>query len=696
MIALRWNGFVGLGVLSALVLAGCGDDATPDGGADAAVDGSATDAGPEAPDGASRCSTDGDCDDGVLCTRDICDGAGYCRHPVDLAVCDDGTFCNGVEQCNPLRGCEPGPPESCNDDDVCTLDHCDEEGKTCRHGPRDFDEDGEADWHCEGGTDCDDRDPTRGMTASEICEDGVDNDCDGMIDEMGTPEMPACGRPPHDTCDDPLDVSAGGTFFVSNEGATPDYALTCDSSSRKDVVLTLTLAEPHDLRVRADGSGVTVVGLRTTCTDRLTETECGSGFPGQIRARSLAAGTYFVIVSDSGIGEIQVDVELSAPTPPPTNETCSMPTDLGAGGTFMGSWADVRDDLTTSCGLGASPDLTYSFTTTAPHNVRVALASTTGETVSFSVRSACADGATELRCARGTPASAVLHELPAGTYYVIVEGPSYREVDFQLDIELLPPAPPSAGDTCASAIALPLGVRTLGTLADKEDDHDISCGYYYRDAVYSFDLTARSDVTVTVDGGGTYMYASIRTTCTDGATQLRCASGSPSRSRLRDLAPGRYYIIAESYRGTGFNITVEATPPTPVVAVTGNDNCATAWPIPATGALFTGNTTGMMNDYTTTLCGAGASAPDAAFRLDLAAEKHVVASTDGTSFDTVLHVHDTMCVSGMELYCDDDGGDGVTSLIDRILPAGTYFFVVDGFGTSASGAYTLEVLLSDP
>ena len=45
---------------------------------------------------------------------------------------------------------------------------------------------------------------------------------------------------------------------------------------------------------------------------------------------------------------------------------------------------------------------------------------------------------------------------------------------------------------------------------------------------------------------------------------------------------------------------------------------------------------------------------------------------------------------------DDDGGDGSTSLIDETLTAGTWFFVVDGFGSSPGGDYTFEVQVLDP
>lgn len=684
-------------LMVALAVAGCGDDdgAPADGGAEldaaASVDAAGTDAA-TSPDGGRRCMTAADCDDHVSCTDDVCDPTGFCRNPINLAMCDDGLFCNGVEQCDLRRGCVPGPPESCNDMDVCTIDSCNEVDKTCEHGPRDFDEDGEADWHCPGGTDCDDRNPARASTASEICGDLVDNNCDGVVDEM------TCGGPPHDTCDDPLDVSSGGAFTVSTEGAVSDYVLTCGGGGWKDIVLRLTLAEAHDVTVRVQGSTtVTAVALRNDCGGALAPTECNSGYPAEIRRRAMPAGDYFLIVSSSGPDTLDVDVTLDPPTMPPANETCTAPVDVSAGGRFTGTFVDIRSDLMTSCGFGAAPDLVYTFTTTSVRNVTISAQTPGGEQLNYSVQSTCGVETSSLRCTAGSPATGTLHELPAGTYFIVLEGPGYREVDFTLDVSFGSPTPPAVGDSCTSPIALTLGTATVGTLADKEDDLATTCGFYYRDAVYTFTLASASDVTVTVDGGGRFMNTSVRRGCTDSAGQLACVSGFPALARLRGLAAGTYFVIVEAPTGTGFTVRVDATPPTVTVPVTGNENCATAFTIPATGGLFTGNTTGFINDYDMATCGSGGSSPDAAFQLTLTASKHVVATTDGSVFDTVLFVYSGVCTSGTDIACDDDGGSvGAASLIDRTFGPGTYFFIVDGFGSSSVGAYTLEVLVSDP
>jgi len=672
----------------ALALGACGDDnpVMDDGGADF---GPPDMPAPGLPDGSVPCANDDDCDDTIGCTRDICDDRGVCVYRVEPGICDDGTFCNGTEVCDPIEGCLPGVPETCNDDDVCTIDRCDEEAKLCRRTIRDFDEDGEADWFCEGGTDCDDRDPTRGTTINEVCDDGIDNDCDEDIDEA------ECGAVRYDACDDPLDVSAGGFFELTSLGAVPDYELGCAPSGRRDLVLTFELSEPQDVTVRAEGRSITYVALRSTCDDRDSELECNSGFPGAARRRSLPVGQYYVLVADIG-GDVGVEVVFEDPTEPPTNESCAMPLDVSAGGTFPGSLVDVADDVSTSCGSTNAPDLVYTFTTTEERDVVVSAASLSGDSLSVAVQSTCGDEDTDLRCVRGSTAGTRLHQVPAGTYFAVVEGSSSRENDFSLDIAFEAPTPPPAGDLCSNAIPITAPATITGTLADKQDDIDLSCGFNYRDIVYEVTLTERSDLVVVGDGSGSFMYVGIQETCGDDGSQLRCTSGNPSRSRIRDLSPGSYYIVVESFSGTSFELEIEASDPTVPVAVSGNDTCETAHVIPPAGGLFSGTTATALADYETALCGSGARSNDVAFRLDLTETKSVVATTDGSAFDTVLHMHTSECVTLEEEVCNDDGGEGSTSRIERTLNAGTHYFIVDGWSDGRAGDYFFEVTVSDP
>jgi len=86
----------------------------------------------------------------------------------------------------------PGAVEICGDG----LDNnCDGQiDETCGTPPvcPDRDQDGYTDAAC-GGADCNDADPTINPGAPEICGDGIDNNCNGLVDEnCGAPSGAAC------------------------------------------------------------------------------------------------------------------------------------------------------------------------------------------------------------------------------------------------------------------------------------------------------------------------------------------------------------------------------------------------------------------------------------------------------------------------------------------------------------------------
>lgn len=78
------------------------------------------------------------CTDGRATTEDLCvvDGPGvaHCEHPCLPGACDDGKACNGVETCAADGSCVPGTPPTCDDDDTCTRDGCDD-ASGCTHVP---------------------------------------------------------------------------------------------------------------------------------------------------------------------------------------------------------------------------------------------------------------------------------------------------------------------------------------------------------------------------------------------------------------------------------------------------------------------------------------------------------------------------------------------------------------------------------
>jgi hypothetical protein len=113
------------------------------------------------------CESPADCDDGNPCTIDFCGAGGSCSHDFlpDGEPCGgSGSCCNG--QCSiPICASDI----DCDDGDACTIDRCIGTypcSTLCEHEPI-------PDCGCI---------PTHSKEKGPRCTDGLDNDCDGVID----------------------------------------------------------------------------------------------------------------------------------------------------------------------------------------------------------------------------------------------------------------------------------------------------------------------------------------------------------------------------------------------------------------------------------------------------------------------------------------------------------------------------------
>jgi len=66
-----------------------------------------------------------DCDDGDVCTTDVCDPIDGCVNTPGALDCDDNDVCT-TDVCDPIDGCVNTPGAlDCDDGDECTIDSCD-------------------------------------------------------------------------------------------------------------------------------------------------------------------------------------------------------------------------------------------------------------------------------------------------------------------------------------------------------------------------------------------------------------------------------------------------------------------------------------------------------------------------------------------------------------------------------------------
>lgn len=157
------------------------------------------------------------CADAFGCTTDVCSPTtGLCVFTPDDSACADGSFCNGIEVCDPAAGCVAAPRPACETMNACSTAVCDEATQSCATTQRDQDQDGAIDAAC-GGDDCDDTNPAVRPAATESCANTIDDDCDGQADcadascagTMGccVPTPESCTNGTDDDCDGQADCA---------------------------------------------------------------------------------------------------------------------------------------------------------------------------------------------------------------------------------------------------------------------------------------------------------------------------------------------------------------------------------------------------------------------------------------------------------------------------------------------------------
>ncbi len=549
----------------------------------------------------------------------------------DNGDCDDGCDCNGVEECSG-RLCVAGDP-LCQNENRCVITTCDEEaeGDKCVYELDD--------------TECDDGNACNG---TEVCNQEV-----GCI--SGTPLF--CDD--DDTC----------TF---NEC---DNALGC-------------VYTPVDL----DGDGF--------IAERCGGEDCDDDprFGGPMTNPDAPE------VCDNGRDDdCDGFRDFRDPDCDPSNTDCATATLLPGAGTYSGSTRRLDDTTALSCSPGGR-DAFFTFTLTTVQDVRV---SASGPQAAVALRNnASCETDEDIRCSVGTSPEIFLRSVEPGSYTIVVTQTGTNDV-FDLVLRFEDATTPPPIDVCAGppdGVDVSAGGSFMGMFLDTADDYELSCGSVGGgdEAAYFFDLppTGNFDVELRATGiGGAFrednIAVSLVTDCDDNETELGCTNtpGSANLS-LRDVAPGRYFVLVERQFPSITSWTLDVTI-TPIAARIPGDSCNVAVDLtPPMGMTTRSGTSALagtpMPGFDGGVTCNPAAARDAYFEFTLDATQDVRVTTDVGFSSHSAALMDTCGDTATERRCTTR--TGIQTQLFRSLPAGTYFVVIATGATFGTANASIEIL----
>ncbi len=539
-----------------------------------------------------------------------------------------------------------------------------------------------------------------------------------------------CLNYPPGPCEDLADGMGRTVRFA---GFLHDHTVSCAgrmTGMGPDAVLPLTVRRTSDVNLTVvPATGDTVVVALTParrCGDPRAELQCinGSSAIGGIavaRASSVPPGDYEVIVGSVNGSPAQVTAAVTPSLPRAPGDLCPgvTVTPDGAPVTLDTRSYFTTPDNGTSCGYYSGNGLGWvdgvvSFTTAAQRDVTVTVSGSGEEPVNVELSSVCGSRAYLIPgCDSGNPARRVVHNLPPGTWYAVIDYLPTRRPDHTLTVAVTtaPPTPPGPASRCpgvpiAQGLAVNLDADTL------IPGPDLACLSNQRVSGFlSFAApTEPGDVLVNVSTSDPRSNAALalRSPC-DGDVTGTCVgpldrSASSVWARYQGLTPGQTYYLQAATTASGGQLSARwlrvpaATPTT----VAGNVTCDTAQQIPPEGGIFTGDTDGstaVLNPMCATAMTGCAGARGVLYRLDLTERRRVVIRHDAMGFDALLAVNQGDACPGRAIFsqpaCNDDWYS-TDSQVDVTLNAGRYWVFAGGCGATQSGPYQLDVAVIAP
>ena len=374
----------------------------------------------------------------------------------------------------------------------------------------------------------------------------------------------------------------------------------------------------------------------------------------------------------------------------PQNDTCTEPLEITGAGSYALDTSGAHFDYATSCGPGNQPgaaDVVAALLLPPGPPVDVELTLRTPYApASFAIAGQCGDPTSELACGVSYPGAqggqlAKVRGRMLGSTTKMTALPIYVATSqasaITLDVQILPPQPLPVNETCGTAAPVVIGIPFAASILDAAKDLASACTAPLGELVYSFTLATASDVDVyasSADGDGFPSISLRGVGCALPGDEIACQTGASAHVFRHALAAGTYYVAVSASAPTVANVTVEASPPTPLPL---DETCLGA-PILVPNKTTTVVLAGHQDDLN---LGCLPGAIDAAYALDLAVASDVLLVQRIGSGDTgAIELAQAACAAPSDQLACGTGSNSPVRTAKHNVPAGNYRVVSESNG----------------
>lgn len=406
------------------------------------------------------------------------------------------------------------------------------------------------------------------------------------------------------------------------------------------------------------------------------------------------------ITAEGNFLNLGISIIRSLRTPSSTGEEldCSIVYPIQCGDQLFGNSADgVSSAISYNCfdALVDGSEIVYEFDNPTNQNVLITLTDLQEDLELLLLTECDRNACLAVSDRTSTAPEAILYEnLPAGIYYVVVEGYTGDESTYQIALECGVP-------TNEPMVCNPLGTLACGgtqfvsgTNANGLDNvSQYSCSESYasgKEVVYTFSTPNSRTIEVSLRPSEGDLDLFILDEC-DPEECLMASTKSGTEEEgllLYAIANRTYYIVVDGYFGaeSAFDLSLVCyVPCTDPADCPWQLDCTDAIPIEC-GQVLTGNTIHGNDNANSYSCEGGyTTGPEVVFMFENAVTQDVqVLLSDiqpGENLDLYIM---NECDVGSCRTLQNKSGNSDEGVVLEALPAGTYYIVVDGYDGSTS------------